>query len=409
MKSILKMVLLVVTLLFVMSYSASTDKRTKLKQPDPWFSRNGTMIKENITASPDYRKRNNDREMIREMPVREMRNNAQFPDMEEIRRQRNLERSENVEWIKASTQKYSPDSWYLLMKYDSLPLLSSAPAINGGVVSSQKTAETFDYLRGRTRVDLLISMEKNVHEISHGYFDQNVYCYLLDNNLEFNSDNANGFIYINPYQSFFISFPLEAMYPSNRLSTLIPASLRTFRYNTYIKGETSTQSDGVIGLLNELHAYYCGSRYCCEMLEAYKLAAESDAAGLFEWVTHTQSTMSAFYEFDFFIREYLLYMKRNYHEKYEMLRSYEPFVEAYCTLRSLYNELINRYIDNINSEMVHLNSSGEAEIRIADGWLWVKSGNSHISSGTPIFSEDKEKLLPLLQGKRYREIESDFF
>jgi len=83
-------------------------------------------------------------------------------------------------------------------------------------------------------------------------------------------------------------------------------------------------------------------------------------------------------------------------------------LEAYSTLRLLYNELINRYIDRISSEMDHLNSSGEAEIRIADGWLWVKSGNSHISSGTPIFSEDKEKLLPVLQGKRYRELEEDF-
>lgn len=329
-------------------------------------------------------------------------------EIEEIRKQRNIERSANVEWIKQVTQKYSPDSWYLLMMYDSLPLLSSAPAINGGVVSSQKTAETFDYLRGRTRLDLLTSMEKNVHEISHGYFDQNVYRYLLDNNLEFNPDNANGFIYINPYQEFFISFPLKTMYPSNRLSNVIPASLRTFRFDTYIKGETSTQSDGVIGLLNELHAYYCGSRYCSEMLEAYKLAAGSDAAGLFEWVTHTQSTMTAFYEFDYFIREYLLYMKRNYPEKYEMLRSHESFVEAYSTLRTSYNELINRYIDRISSEMDHLNSSGEAEIRIADGWLWVKSGNSHISSGTPIFSEDKEKLLPALEGKRYREILNDF-
>jgi hypothetical protein len=83
-------------------------------------------------------------------------------------------------------------------------------------------------------------------------------------------------------------------------------------------------------------------------------------------------------------------------------------LEAYSTLRLLYNELINKYIDRIGSEMDHLNSPGEAEIMIADGWLWVKSGNSHISSGTPIFSEDKKKLLPVLQGKRYREIEKDF-
>jgi len=393
MKSILKMILLVLVLLFIMS---------KDGQPEHFMPGKNKRDQPQLQAQPVN-------SQTHPPTPRDFRNFSSPTDFDEIRQQRAAERSTNIEWIKEATQKYSPDSWYLLMSYDSLPLSVSAPALNGGTVSSNKTAETFDYLRGRTKGDLLASMEKNVHEISHGYFDQNVYRYLPDNNLEFNPDNANGFIYINPYQEFFISFPLEAIYPSNRLSNVIPASLRTFRFDTYIRGETSTQSDGVIGLLNELHAYYCGSRYCSEMLEAYKLAAGSDAAGLFEWVTHTQSTMTAFYEFDYFIREYLLYMKRNYPEKYEMLRSHEPFVEAYSTLCISYNELINMYIDRISSEMDHLNSSGEAEIKIADGWLWVKSGNSHISSGTPIFSEDKEKLLPVLQGKRYREIESDFF
>ncbi len=384
----------------VLLNSGDTTRRTRINQP--YYSDVDTPAGINSI-------RKDNPALVREIRFRELNSRGQYPQLEEIREQRAAERSANIEWVKEATKKYSPDSWYLLMSYDSLPLSVSAPVLNGGTVSSNKTAETFDYLRGRTKGDLLASMEKNVHEISHGYFDQKVYRYLNDNNLEFNPDNSNGFIYINPYRNFFISFPLKAMYPSGRLSTIIPASLRTFRFDTYIKGETSTQSDGVIGLLNELHAYYCGSRYCCDMLEAYKLAAGSDADGLFEWVTHTQSTMTAYYEFDYFIREYLLYMKRNYPEKYEMLKSYEPFVEAYNTLRTVYSDLINRHIGYINNEMDQLNSSGEAEIKIADGWLWVKSGNSNISSGTPIFSEDRDKLLPVLQGKRYREIESDFF
>jgi hypothetical protein len=294
------------------------------------------------------------------------------------------------------------------MSYDTLPVSSSAPLLNGGVVTSQKSAGAFAYLRGWTRIDLLVSMEMNVHEIAHGYFDQNVFRYLLENDLDFNPDNANGFIYITAHQSFLVSFPFKAMFPSGELAAVIPADLRTYRYDTYIKGTTSTQSEGVMGLLNELHAYYCGSRYCFDMLEAYKTAAGSDEAGLFEWVTHTQSTMSAFYEFDFFISEYLLYMKRKYPQNYELLRSYGPFTESYKTLLNLYNDLIDKYIDRIQDEMDILNSSGKSEIKLTDGWLWIKSGGSHISSGTPLFSDERKTLLPVLEGRRYKEIEEDF-
>jgi hypothetical protein len=318
------------------------------------------------------------------------------------------QRSENTEWIKESTKRYSPYSWYLLMSYDTLPESSSAPLPNGGEVTSQKSAGTFAYLRGRTRIDLLSSMEMNVHEIAHGYYDQNVFRYLRKNNLEFNPDNANGFIYITPQQSFFVSFPLKALFPSGELAAVIPSDLRTYRYNTYIKGTTSTQSDGIIGLLNELHAYYCGSRYCFDMLEAYKTAAGSGETGLFEWVTHTQSTMSAFYEFDFYINEYLLHMKRKYPQNYEILRSYASFRESYRALQGLYIDLIDRYLDRINKEMELLNSSGDAVARLTDGWLWIKAGGSHISSGTPLFSDERKILLPVLEGRRYKEVQEDF-
>jgi len=408
MRIFLKIVLLVAVVLLVVSYEGKTDQRTKAERSASYIGRTGTHINENSALPRDFRERRPDSIMRRDILQREMRGNVPPPDLEEIRRQRNIERSANTEWLRESTKRYSPDSWYLLMSYDSLPASSQAPLLNGGVVTSQKTTETFEYLRGRTRIDLLASMELNVHELAHAYFDQNVFQYLIENNIGFNPDNANGFIYISPYQSYFISFPLKAMFPSAELAAVIPSNLRTYRYDTYINGTTSTQSDGVIGLLNELHAYYCGTRYCFDMLEPYKTAAGSDASGLFEWVTHTQSTMSAFYEFNFFISEYLLFMKRKHPADYELLRSYRPFRESYVTLKKLYKDLIDRYLDRINKEAGLLNASGESQARLSDGWLWIRSGKSHISSGTPLFSDERKILLPVLEGRRYREIRDDF-
>ena len=384
MRSALKIVLVVAALLFILNKDGSPEIVVPLPEKE---------------AAP---------QQMPPPPPRERRTFMPPVDRAEMQRQRNAERSANTEWLMEATRKYSPLSWYLLMSYDSLPAEASAPLAGGGVVNSMKTLETFEYLRGRTKTDLLVSMETNVHEVAHGYFDQNTFRYLNDNKTGFNAENTNGFIYITPELGFFVSFPLKSMFPSAELAAVIPSNLRTYRYDTYIEGTTSTQSDGVIGLLNELYAYYIGSRYCFEMLEPYTEAAGSDAAGLFEWVTHTQSTMSAFFEFDFFISEYLLNMKRKYPAGYQQLRSYSRFSEAYSTLRNLYTDLINKYLQKIDSEMERLNGIGESEVRQKDGWLWVRSGESHISSGTPLFSDERKILLPVLESKRYREIREDF-
>lgn len=339
---------------------------------------------------------------------RERSENFTPAEREEMRRQRNLTRTENIEWVKEKVKKYSPGSWYMLTEYDKLPESSEVPSTDGGVVLTQKAAGTFDFLRGRNRIDFLASMETNVHEIAHAYFDQSVYRFLNENDLQFNTDNAQGYIFISPSKSLYVSYPMKEMFPSGKLAAVIPDDLRTYRFETYINGNTSTQSDGVIGLLNELNAYYLGSEYCYNMLEPYKEAAGSEAAGLFEWVTHTQSTMSAFYEFDFFIKEYLLFMKDNYESEYESLRSSRTFPEAYKTLHKLYSGLIKSYQDLIKKEMNTLNSSGQAGAGIEKGWLWVRAGNSHVSSGAPVFSKDREVLLQVLESRRYREIERDF-
>jgi hypothetical protein len=157
-----------------------------------------------------------------------------------------------------------------------------------------------------------------------------------------------------------------------------------------------------------LHSYYLESKFCFEMLEPYKIAEGSDASGFFEWVRNTQSKMTAFFEFDFFIREYLLHMKRKYISEYKELRNNRPFTEAYSAISTSYEELINKYLQKINIEMASLNSSGKVEVSLDGNDLWVREGNSDTSIGTPVFSADREILMPVLESNRYQEIIADF-
>jgi hypothetical protein len=312
------------------------------------------------------------------------------------------------EWVKSATEKYSPDSWDLLMQYESLPSKQEAGAVNGRIATTEKSVSTFYYLEGRERLELLSSMATNVHEIAHAYSGQNIFRYARENGIKLDMNKAEEFFYYSPERSFFISFPLKSLFPSRELIPDIPRKLRTFRFETYIDGITSTQSEGIIGLLNELHSYYLESKFCLDMLESFKTAAGSEASGLFEWVHRSQSKMTAFFEFDFFMKEYLLHMKRKYPANYKELKNCLPFTEAYSTIRNSYEGLINKYIQEIKTEMARLNSSGKAEVNLDNYQLWVRKGNSDTSIGTTVFSEDREILTPVLESNRYQEVIVDF-
>jgi hypothetical protein len=96
-----------------------------------------------------------------------------------------------------------------------------------------------------------------------------------------------------------------------------------------VDGETSTQGDGIVGLLDEFHAYYLGCKFTFDVKDVYLEVFTSPAEGLLSWVSRSQSQRCAFYEFDFFIMEYLLYMKKNATEDYFQLLGNQEFVQAY--------------------------------------------------------------------------------
>jgi hypothetical protein len=316
--------------------------------------------------------------------------------------------SAEKEWVKNATKTYSPDSWELLMQYESLPEKLEIESTDDRIATTEKSVSTFYYLEGKSKIDLLASMATNVHEIAHAYCGLNSFRHARENGIKLDMNKAEEFFYYSPERSFFISFPLKSLFPSRELKASIPRHLRTFRYDTYIDGITSTQSEGVIGLLNELHSYYLESKFCLEMLEPYKTAEGSEASGLFEWVHNTQSKMTAFYEFDYFIKEYFLLMKQKYPSRYNELKRYRPFTEAYSAIRTSYKELVSNYLVKIRSEMAALNSNGKAEVTLEGYDLWVREGSSDTSTGTPVFSKDLEILAPVLESDRYREIAEDF-
>jgi hypothetical protein len=304
--------------------------------------------------------------------------------------------SSNVEWLKKTTQKYSPVTWNLLEQYKLLPDKITSKSKDGATSSDVKSLTTFQFLEGKTKIELLQSMATNIHEVSHAYYRHNALSYAVKNNLPVNWNNAEGFIYLSPSQTYYISFPKARLFQSKNLATIIPAKLHTLRYSTYITGNTSTQSHGVIGLLNEFHAYYLGAKYSYDMMEAYCQAESSAAKGLQTWVQHSQSLMDAYYEFSFFIREYLLFMSQKHPKSYAQLKAYTPFWQAFNAIDKAYSDLNNQYQQRIRSQISVINKKEKNKLSIENNILWLNNGSSK-RKGAPLALPAKQKLAARLK------------
>ncbi len=310
-------------------------------------------------------------------------------------------------WVQEATRKFSPDSWYLLMQYDELPGVSQCVLSCGRIMEMPKPAETFQFLSGDNVFDVMDRMSTNIHEISHAFSRKNIFKYAWENDITLEMGNEGRLIYLTPSESYLITYPRDSLFPAARLARNIPESVRTLRYNTYISGSTSTQTHGVLALLDELNAYFLGSRFRYEMLEAYKMAGNTSADGFFEWISGAQGTMGAFFEIDYFILEYLLYMKSHHPRRYELLRSNQSFREAWLAVRTSYSSLLNGYFQTINDEMKDLNASGEFELKIDNNRILIRR-TGYKPSSRLIISSAMERLLPVLQSSRYLEIKQDF-
>ncbi len=307
-------------------------------------------------------------------------------------------------WIRGITQRSSPQSWQILQYYDDLPQEVSAPSGDDRVMSSSKSVGTWHYVKYQSKLSCLKSMGTNVHEIAHAFHHLKVYDVAGRTNRILKWENARGYIYLSPTEGYLVSFPKEMLFPSRAIAGRIPLSRRTFRFDTYITGNNSTQSSGVFGLLDELQAYYHGSRFRYDVFEAYEELYPQPGKGLMKWITNSQSSMAAFHEFYFFIQEYLLYMKERYPANFERLMSYAPFCQAYKAVYNRYHQLIMHYRQRIYQELERLNKSGKAEAHIEDGVLWIQPEGSLRREGVNLLHEDVEKLQPVLESNRYKSI-----
>ncbi len=130
--------------------------------------------------------------------------------------------------------------------------------------------------------------------------------------------------------------------------------------------------------------------------------------GFYQWIIDSRSSMTALFEFDFFILEYLLYMRSHYPQNYESLKLYQPFHDAYAAVRIKYRDLLSSYLNKIQEEIKNHNTTATIVYSVEGNTLWMKDTESNRHTGTQILMNDMNTVLPILKSARYIEIKKDF-
>lgn len=135
------------------------------------------------------------------------------------------------------------------------------------------------------------------------------------------------------------------IYNSHELIKVIPKEkYQSFFRNTYIfeESETSSQVNGIFGLLNEFSAYYNGSKADWDILtnkEKIIQKFRSYKEGIQEL---TVTTWDAYYEFSVMMAWYLDYSRLQYPDQYKLLMSNKALRVAYTLLDNRFGELVNK-------------------------------------------------------------------
>jgi hypothetical protein len=231
----------------------------------------------------------------------------------------------------------------------------------------------------------LSSISTTVHETTHGLDSQIPYMFAKRGEKIDKLNLTEGF-YIDENIQYYLVYPKNPLFPSIDVVNEIPTKLRTFRFDTYMiaKPIQSTQSSGIFGLMEEFNAYYHGSKV---LYDLYPLFKEAYGTGVsWSWPSKFVSNADAFYEFDFFIKEYLLYAKTNHPELYNELKNDYMFKLIYQTIRRNFGNMISQY-EKKYDELVKTNKSG-----------WSTSKHSNIY----------DVLNKQINSDRYLSIKSDF-
>lgn len=136
-------------------------------------------------------------------------------------------------------------------------------------------------------------------------------------------------------------------FPARQAVAACPDYLRaTFRFGTYFDSPDDDhvcQKDGLYGLLDELSAYYCGSRAAVELLELVAQKPKSYSGMWPQLLTGPDGTMPAQQEFRGYVLAYLTWARAEQPEVFRSLMANRGLWRAYAAIQKAFAQLVDEW------------------------------------------------------------------
>lgn len=296
--------------------------------------------------------------------------------------------------------EYYPEGKKVLTELANSPKKFKINRMN--VSTSGNNDKPEEWVSGSTYEDVVNSMGTVIHETIHGYTSQKALQLLSETppqNYDFEEYSA---FYVNSGNIYLVMH--TEVYSSNELKKDIPKGLRTFRYNPYIEPRSKllgSQAEGIYGLLDEFNAYLQGSRADHALLPYFEENVQNKAKSYQQYVQNISSSLSAFYEFKYFILSYLLRAQKKYPDLFEKYMNNEALRQAYTSIHQEYVQLIMDYKQELEN-IINWASEEGLHAYIEDHYLWIDG------YGVGINTEDMNKLKPILAQDQYQKAHNNF-
>ncbi|KGR80374.1 S-layer homology domain-containing protein [Ureibacillus manganicus] len=223
-----------------------------------------------------------------------------------------------------------------------------------------------------------------VHEIIHSYQLKDLFTY-KDGSYYYNFNHR-----VNN-QKYALSHLKERIYPSSLMGKTIPKNLQTFRFETYISPEANRNmasiQNGAYGILVEYEAYYIGDHAAYQSYD-YLKTLPFNRSNWLDYYTSLDGT--AYYEFTYFILNYLKYAKTNEPDVYNYVMSDNRFKTVFKNVYTNYKTLIeDLHPKRVNEILQDLSNMGiDAEFR--DPYLIINGSGKGLSIDSSLLNVKNE-------------------
>jgi len=238
-------------------------------------------------------------------------------------------------------KKYDPNGYNIVTNYYNTP---ASFRVAGRSINLGSDVDFIAFMNGATDADIAKDLNTVVHEVCHLYTQRLAYKFLQKNPALYNPRKRYSLFYINEKDSILVT--QTKTFPSREIAQIVPEKLRTLRFKNYVypsQPNQGTQLEGVYGLLDELNAYYQGTKNSMNLYQYYVKETKQTPADWFNFFAEIDATYFSYLEFKFYILKYMIWGQKKHPYIFQGIMANRNFRKAYNAIDVGFEALIDQY------------------------------------------------------------------